>query len=239
MISFDSLGNKGWLGNQMFQYASLRGIAYQNEMEWIIPPNDGTQIHNYLLLETFELENCKDKNIGYLENLVEKKAISEFTEELDRDKKNNYGGLIFYDKIFNNIQENTNLNGFFQSEKYFLDIEDSIRNDFTFKSEIIEKAKNNTQIKEDSFFIHIRKKDFRKSKAYHYNLPSSYYQNALNTYDRNRPCLIFSDDIDWCKKQELFSGNRFYFSDNYDRIPLISLKNKISYKIPHPAYDLF
>ena len=45
-------------------------------MEWIIPPNDGTQIHNYLLLETFELENCKDKNIGYLENLLKKQLVS-------------------------------------------------------------------------------------------------------------------------------------------------------------------
>ena len=27
MLSFDRLGNNGRLGNQMFQYAALRGIA--------------------------------------------------------------------------------------------------------------------------------------------------------------------------------------------------------------------
>ena len=39
-ISFNGLGNEGRLGNQMFQYASVRGIAANIETNWFIPPED-------------------------------------------------------------------------------------------------------------------------------------------------------------------------------------------------------
>ena len=37
MISFNRLGNLGHLGNQMFQYASTKGIATKNNTEFYIP----------------------------------------------------------------------------------------------------------------------------------------------------------------------------------------------------------
>ena len=39
-ISYNRLGSNGRLGNQMFQYASLRGIANYNQYQWMIPPPD-------------------------------------------------------------------------------------------------------------------------------------------------------------------------------------------------------
>ena len=38
MISFNNIGNLGRLANQMFQYASLKGIARNRGYEFIIPP---------------------------------------------------------------------------------------------------------------------------------------------------------------------------------------------------------
>ena len=38
MISFNNLGNLGRLANQMFQYASLKGIARNRGYEFSIPP---------------------------------------------------------------------------------------------------------------------------------------------------------------------------------------------------------
>ena len=40
MISFNNIGNLGRLANQMFQYASLKGIARNRGFEFIIPPED-------------------------------------------------------------------------------------------------------------------------------------------------------------------------------------------------------
>ena len=39
-ISFQGLGNEGRLGNQMFQYAFVRGVAWNRKFDWIVPgPN--------------------------------------------------------------------------------------------------------------------------------------------------------------------------------------------------------
>jgi hypothetical protein len=44
MIGYDRLGTNGRLGNQMFQYAALRGIAANNNLELVFLP----QIHSKL-----------------------------------------------------------------------------------------------------------------------------------------------------------------------------------------------
>ena len=38
MLTFNNLGNLGRLANQMFQYASLKGIARKRGYEYCIPP---------------------------------------------------------------------------------------------------------------------------------------------------------------------------------------------------------
>jgi len=40
MIGYNRLGSNGRLGNQMFQYASLRGIAASRNYDWKIPPEE-------------------------------------------------------------------------------------------------------------------------------------------------------------------------------------------------------
>ena len=40
MIGYNRLGINGRLGNQMFQYAALRGIAAKHNYKWCIPPLD-------------------------------------------------------------------------------------------------------------------------------------------------------------------------------------------------------
>ena len=36
-ISFQGMGNEGRLGNQMFQYAFVRGVAANRGFDWVIP----------------------------------------------------------------------------------------------------------------------------------------------------------------------------------------------------------
>ena len=65
MIGFDHIGTMGRLGNQMFQYAALKGIAAHRGYEYTIPPeNPKIQIDNYGLIEAFELSD--NKKIGWL-----------------------------------------------------------------------------------------------------------------------------------------------------------------------------
>jgi hypothetical protein len=55
MLAFNHLGSLGRLGNQMFEYAALRGIAAHHGYEWCIPPSDRKGIENYSLHECFKL----------------------------------------------------------------------------------------------------------------------------------------------------------------------------------------
>ena len=50
-ISYNQLGSNGRLGNQMFQYAGLRGIASNLNYDWLIPPQDADSTCNYGLFD--------------------------------------------------------------------------------------------------------------------------------------------------------------------------------------------
>ena len=54
MLSFNKLGKSGRLGNQMFQYAALRGIAANRGLDWVIPPpgTSGAVSYTHLTLPT-------------------------------------------------------------------------------------------------------------------------------------------------------------------------------------------
>ena len=67
-ISFNRLGNDGRLGNQMFQYAFLRGVAKNREFDWKIPGDDEYSRHNYGLFDCFEMTGVKPENIGRTTN---------------------------------------------------------------------------------------------------------------------------------------------------------------------------
>ena len=52
-IGYNRLGSNGRLGNQMFQYAGLRGIAAHRGFEWTIPEPVTYGDSNYGLFDCF------------------------------------------------------------------------------------------------------------------------------------------------------------------------------------------
>ena len=55
MLTFNGIGSLGRLGNQMFEYAAIRGIAAKHGYDWMIPTPDRKGIENYSLHECFKL----------------------------------------------------------------------------------------------------------------------------------------------------------------------------------------
>ena len=55
-VSFNGLGNEGRLGNQMFQYAFIRGMSKRYGYDFIIPDANSNRFYNYGLFDCFELE---------------------------------------------------------------------------------------------------------------------------------------------------------------------------------------
>ena len=55
MIGYNRLGDNGRFGNQLFQYASLRGIAAKHKYDWKVPPPDTYKQANYGLFDCFKM----------------------------------------------------------------------------------------------------------------------------------------------------------------------------------------
>ena len=65
MLAFNNIGSLGRLGNQMFEYAALRGIASKHGYDFMIPPPENGGIENYSLHSCFKLS--PDRKEGVLE----------------------------------------------------------------------------------------------------------------------------------------------------------------------------
>ena len=220
MIGNNRIGCNRRLGNQRFQYASMRGIASVKGFDWVVPPENYDHTANYALFETFKMTNVQDKNIGFVEGEILKETIH------------------CYDKnLVDSCSDNTNLDGFFQTEKYFENIVDEIRSDFTFKDEYLKPCKEFIDSLDTTpIFLHVRRGDAIGKEHYHPVAPMSYYVEALKRFDEDTPCFVFSDDLDWCKSQDLFKSDKFLFNDNIERYDYQSMDGSGSMQytlLPH------
>jgi len=195
-LSFNSLGNMGHLGNQMFQYASLKGIATSNKTQFIIPPKDHFG-KSYSALS--KLDDCFNLNCV--------RAISNFKQYVEDE-------FSFNHNLMNGIEEDLDLKGYFQSEKYFKHIKNDIKKDFKFVDSILDEC---LEIKESFgeqspiISLHIRRGDYTTCEDYHPTVSLDYCKTALSKLP-DVSVIIFSDDPEWCLSQSLFDGDRFMVS---------------------------
>jgi len=214
MIGYDRLGSNGRFGNQMFQYAALRGIAAHHGYEWCIPPVDHYSYSNYGIHHAFNTENVKT---GFINKHINNQAMMslQYLQALNYETPSITESVYHFDEdLFNNFPDNTNLDGYLQTEKYFKHIEDEIRNDFTFKDEILKPCEEFISQYEKIIFLHVRRGDMVNIQQSHSVMSIDYFTRALKYFDEDSHVLICSDDPEWCEKQELFSDNRFLLNTN-------------------------
>ena len=202
MISFNNLGNLGRLANQMFQYASLKGIARNRGFDFAIPPREVfgkrdpmVQISELNIYDVFGLD--KKNHVGLFPNQVLMERVHTFDEEL-----------------FTNCPDDIDIFGYYQTHKYFEHIEDEIREDFAFDPQLVKSCKEfleYTFVFRDVIALHIRRGDY-VANPNHPMQSMEYYQRALEMLP-DLDVIVFSDDAAWCKQQELFSSDRFSISE--------------------------
>tara|TARA_B100001939_G_C16942753_1_gene618958 strand:+ start:467 stop:1309 length:843 start_codon:yes stop_codon:yes gene_type:complete len=218
-IGYNRLGSNGRLGNQMFQYAALRGIAEQNGYNWVIPKPDSYGDSNYGLFDCFEMSTVTEKNFGY----VNGQSVQT-------------GCFHFHEEFFNGCPDNINLHDYFQTEKYFENILDIIKKDYTFKKEIVEPCLEVIEDLNNPIFIHVRRGDYLNQPDNHPTCPRSYYEKSLELFDKESSVLVFSDDLEWCR--ENFTDDRFLISTENPIYNHTSDTNNGRVKSFIPYYDL-
>ena len=89
----------------------------------MIPPPDYNHKDNYGLFDTFEMKHCKPENLGFNDAM----SVTEKTHAFDDS--------MFY------CTDGVNIDGYLQTEDYFVHIADQIREDFTFRKDYLEPCK--------------------------------------------------------------------------------------------------
>jgi len=199
MLGFNHLGRMGQLGNQMFQYASLKGIARNRGFDYMVAHNADVVVDSLGNKLYTELFNPFD--------IVVKQGV------LDTQQYIQEPHFQFSEELFNTCPDNASLVGYYQTPKYFNHIKDEIRSDFTFRPEILEPCKEMMEEMVEPVALHIRRGDFITNVENHYNQDLEYYEEALTKFEKNRQVIIFSDDTEWCNKQELFAPDRFLIAE--------------------------
>jgi hypothetical protein len=214
MITHKSIGYSGRLGNQIFQYAALKALSLKTGYEMFLPNNtsikpDGCydMTNNKWIEYKLDLIDCFNINC---------KISTSLPTNIYQEKD-----FIFESELFK-ISDDTAIEGYFQSYKYFDEFKQDILNDFTFKFDILNKCQNFISQYLNPVAIHVRRGDYVKHPGL-WNITPEYIQNALNYFsDDEYSFLIFSDDIEWCK-QIFPEGVVFIEGNQFEDLCLMSL----------------
>ena len=212
----------GGLGNQMFQYSVGKCLAHLNGT---LLKLDVTSFDEYRLRD-FDLQQ-----LGVNPEFATEGEISALLPSHNFEKALQYLGplkkrTVYREKHFHfdenvlKLGSNVYLKGYFQSEKYFHPVENIIRSEFMFSSDLIKRMGDfSSKIKSgNSVSVHLRRGDISadaESLAYHGLIPENYYREAfeiIKTKIKNPIFYFFSDDISWVKKNFNMPGSD-YVSD--------------------------
>ena len=220
---------KGRLGNILFQYAVGRHLAIKNNtdlsfnFEYYIRKNDlfGRRIRN--ILKYFNIDRalyCKvsSKHILKIAGINWPfPRYNQFKEDSDE----------FLPDVLK-LKKGTSIKGFFQSEKYFEEIEQVIRNDFKIdNSSFGEECRvyESQILSKNSVGIHVRRGDYLKT-----DLRSicdiNYFLTSIECMKNKLVSphfFVFSDDLNWCKNNLNIPGCSIVEIEHSRKNPVIDL----------------
>jgi hypothetical protein len=196
ILTFSKLGEYGRLGNQLFEIASLLGLSDRYDVITIIPEN--WKYRNYFNIPNDLYKESEVYDAQVIENKFH--YLSDLLENVKGDVIDVVGTL--------------------QSEKYWINIKDDIKQ-WLMPKDVI-------QLEDNSVGIHWRLGDYLGNQAY-VQYGANYYLSAINKYFKEGyKFYVVSDNIEHCKKH--FIGDQFIFkggSEIEDLKTLIGCKHHI------------
>lgn len=214
----------GGLGNQMFQYAAGRALAHRRSVPLCLDTsffnNMGDCTPRDFLLPLFHIQ----ANIATEEELYafEKREMSTYFNKFIPYYKRRIVQEPFYhfDPHILSLPDGVLLNGYWQSEKYFSDFSQQIREEFVLRAPFSEDAEQMHQhiVSSNAVSVHFRRGDYVTSESaqkVHGICDLDYYRRAIELI-RQRigdfRLFIFSDDIEWVEKCAGLEGDIVYVS---------------------------
>ena len=204
----------GGLGNQLFQYAAARrlSILHQTTLKLDIAPFEHYRKRKYSLAAFHIQEAFATREETTALKGASGRLMSKIVFRLSQRLKPYYRRSVFREPVARPFDPNilktpkdVYLDGYWQSERYFEDIRDVIRREFTIrykqdqKSEEIAEKIANTQ----SVSIHVRRGEYVSNpeiNRIHGTCSLEYYEECVRLIAKEimTPCFfVFSDDPQW------------------------------------------
>lgn len=224
---------KGGLGNQLFQYAAGRRLAVKNNTELLLdltyfnsndqpsPAHALYGLHKFNInAQIAELPEIKQfYTNSFLEKIKRKAAAISGIGKIRRVCEKEW--FVFEPNVLQ-LPDNVFLWGYWQSEKYFKDIEDIIRKELSLKEPLSPESavvEQNIKNMKNTVSLHVRRGDYvtnEKVNAYFGLCQPDYYNNCISILKNKLGALnifVFSDDPEWAKNN-IKSGNTLHFIEH-------------------------
>jgi len=202
---------KGGLGNMLFQIAATKSLSIDNKTDCSFP-----NLHSHLhYLNSDATYNPSLKHGSEYMSMLKNLNVNPTTTS----------NVVRYP--FTYVQSppfdrNVIIEGFFQSEKYFVHNREAILEFIKAPLEIMETIheKYSDIVNGKSTSIHVRRGDYVNHPNHHPVQSLEYYNNAIDSLkDKTDNFVVFSDDIEWCKNN-LKTDGIIYIDNEKDYIEL-------------------
>ena len=210
----------GGLGNQMFQYAAGYALAARLNAEFLLDTRWFAQNHDDatprpFLLSLFPKTRIQVAKADACNALATypRNPLAKLARKILRRPKRPPTYIkephFAYWPGIENIQGSAYLEGYWQNERYFAPIAETIRHHFTFPELTHAPAlalSEKIQTTENAVCVHIRRGDYVSSpaaQAVHGTASPAYYETAISRLMTDAPgaqLFFFSDDIAWVEQ---------------------------------------
>lgn len=228
---------KGNLGNQMFEYACARQLQEKTGQKICL---NTCLMQKYKPEYTFDLEDFilndnviieKNKKLPWYINTYTGviRILKRLFPQLFFAFMKHFGVFIWlqstYIKIPDIKKENYYFEGFWQSLRYFKDVDEKVRNEF--KPRYPLKKENEALYSiicnTESICVTIRRGDYVTNKKYKkmfFLCDNEFFQEGVRRIRKRIPeavVIVFSDDIEWVKDNINF-GSEVYYESGKDPV---------------------
>ncbi len=213
----------GGLGNQMFQYAFALALerrygGVKLDLEWIRAEmaHNGYELDRHFRVS---LPVCGADERAALGD-VDPSFFGRARRKLGLNRKSHYiSPWVSWDPEYLSVDGDRYFSGYWQSPRYYEEIEDLIRGAFEFVEPLsernrafLDKAAGRTLIG-----IHVRRGDSLRNPDFLGVCEVGYYSAAMRQASegaRSPLFAFFSDDLDWCRDKLPAEGERIFVDWN-------------------------